>query len=34
MTSPLPFFFELTNPRVDRAKAHILEDILFIALRN
>lgn len=34
MTSPLPFFSELTDPRVDRTKAHMLEDILFIAIAS
>lgn len=34
MTNPLPFFSELTDPRVDRTKAHMLEDILFIAIAS
>ena len=34
MTSPLPFFSELTDPRVDRTKAHMLGDILFIAIAS
>ena len=34
MTSPLPFFSELTDPRVDRTKVHMLEDILFIAIAS
>lgn len=34
MTSPLPFFSGLTDPRVERTKAHMLEDILFIAIAS
>ena len=34
MTSPLHFFSELTDPRVDCTKAHMLEDILFIAIAS
>ena len=34
MNSPLPFFSELTDPRVERTKAHMLEDILFIAIAS
>ena len=29
MNSPFPFFSELTDPRVERTKVHMLEDILF-----
>ena len=34
MTSPLQIFSGLTDPRVDRTKAHMLEDILFIAIAS
>ena len=34
MNSPFPFFSELTDPRVERTKAHMLEDILFIAIAS
>lgn len=34
MTSPLAFFSGLTDPRVNRTKAHMLEDILFIAIAS
>lgn len=34
MNSPFPFFSELTDSRVERTKAHLLEDILFIAIAS
>ena len=34
MNSPFAFFSELTDPRVERTKAHMLEDILFIAIAS
>ena len=34
MNSPFSFFSELTDPRVERTKAHMLEDILFIAIAS
>ena len=34
MNSPFAFFSELTAPRVERTKAHMLEDILFIAIAS
>ncbi len=34
MNSPYPFFSELTDPRVERTKVHLLEDILFIAIAS
>ena len=34
MDSPLPFFTCLRDPRVERTKAHLLEDILFIAITS
>ena len=33
-SSPISFFSELTDPRVERTKAHLLEDILFIAIAS
>lgn len=32
MESPLKYFAELTDPRVERTKEHLLEDILFITM--
>ncbi len=34
MHSPLLFFSGLTDPRIERTKAHLLEDILFIAITS
>ena len=34
MNSPYPFFSELTDPRVEHTKAHMLEDILIIAIAS
>lgn len=34
MTSPLPFFSDLTDSRVERTKVHMLEDILFITIAS
>ncbi|GHS97782.1 putative transposase YncI [Bacteroidia bacterium] len=32
MQTPISYFTELTDPRVDRSKEHLMEDILFITL--
>ena len=32
MASPLKYFAELTDPRVERTRRHVLEDIVFIAI--
>ncbi|MCL2282307.1 MAG: ISAs1 family transposase [Fibromonadales bacterium] len=32
MASPIPFFSCLRDPRIERTKAHLLEDILFITI--
>ena len=32
MASPLRYFAELTDPRVERTRRHVLEDIVFIAI--
>jgi len=32
MESPIKYFAELTDPRVERTKEHLLQDILFIAI--
>ncbi len=34
MNSPYPFFSELTDFSVEGTKAHLLEDILFIAIAS
>ena len=34
MNSPFAFFSKLTDPRVERTKAHMLEDILLIAIAS
>jgi hypothetical protein len=34
MESPLPYFSGIKDPRVDRTKDHLLEDILFIAISS
>ena len=34
MESPLQFFAGLTDPRVERTRAHLLEDIIFIAIAS
>jgi predicted transposase YbfD/YdcC len=34
MQSPLPFFSGIRDPRVDRTKEHLLEDIIFIAISS
>ena len=31
MASPLQYFAELTDPRVEHTRRHVLEDIVFIA---
>jgi hypothetical protein len=30
MQTPISYFTELTDPRVERSKAHLMEDIIFI----
>jgi predicted transposase YbfD/YdcC len=32
MNNPIPFFTGLPDPRIDRTKAHLLEDLIFIAI--
>jgi predicted transposase YbfD/YdcC len=32
MQSPLKYFTELTDPRIDRSKEHLMEDIIFITI--
>ena len=32
MESPISYFFHLPDPRIDRCKAHLLEDIVFITI--
>ena len=32
MESPIKYFAELTDPRVERTREHLLQDILFIAI--
>jgi hypothetical protein len=32
MQSPISFFTGLSDPRIERTKAHLLEDIIFIAI--
>ena len=32
MESPLSYFSQMPDPRIDRCKAHLLEDIIFITL--
>ena len=34
MKSPINYFSDLTDPRVDRTKEHLLEDIIFIAIAS
>jgi hypothetical protein len=34
MKAPVDFFTNLDDPRVDRTKEHLLEDIIFIPNRN
>ena len=34
MESPLSFFTGLHDPRIERTKAHLLDDILFIAIAS
>lgn len=34
MKSPIDYFSELTDPRVDRTKEHLLEDIIFITIAS
>jgi predicted transposase YbfD/YdcC len=34
MESPIPFFSNLQDPRIERTKAHLLEDIIFIAIAS
>ncbi|MDR0750353.1 MAG: transposase family protein, partial [Tannerellaceae bacterium] len=32
MKSPVDYFTDLTDPRVDRTKDHLMEDIIFITI--
>jgi hypothetical protein len=32
MRTPVGYFTELTDPRVDRSKDHLMEDIIFITI--
>jgi predicted transposase YbfD/YdcC len=32
MQTPISYFTELTDPRVDRCKEHLMEDIVFITI--
>ncbi|MDR0750063.1 MAG: ISAs1 family transposase [Tannerellaceae bacterium] len=32
MCSPIKYFTELTDPRIDRSKEHLMEDIIFITI--
>jgi hypothetical protein len=32
MQTPVGYFTELTDPRVDRSKVHLMEDIIFITI--
>ena len=32
MTSPISYFSQISAPRIDRCKAHLLEDIVFITI--
>jgi hypothetical protein len=32
MRTPIKYFTELTDPRIDRSKEHLMEDILFIMI--
>ncbi|KAA6341974.1 hypothetical protein EZS27_010259, partial [termite gut metagenome] len=32
MQTPISYFTELTDPRVDRSKEHLMEDIIFITI--
>ena len=32
MESPISYFSGLSDPRIDRAKVHLLDDIIFIAI--
>jgi hypothetical protein len=32
MKSPIEYFSELTDPRIDRTKDHLLSDIIFITI--
>jgi len=34
MESPISYFSDLVDPRVDRTKAHLLDDIIFIAIAS
>ena len=34
MASPLQYFAKLTDPRVERTRRHVLEDIVFIAIAS
>jgi hypothetical protein len=32
MENPINYFTDLPDPRIDRCKAHLLEDIIFITI--
>jgi hypothetical protein len=32
MHTPISYFSELTDPRVDQSKEHLMEDIIFITI--
>ena len=34
MKNPVSYFSDLHDPRIDRTKAHLLEDIIFIAIQG
>jgi hypothetical protein len=34
MESPISYFSGLVDPRIDRTKAHLLDDIIFIAIAS
>jgi len=34
MESPVSYFSGLNDPRIDRTKAHLLDDIIFIAIAS
>ncbi len=34
MESPINYFSNLTDPRVERTKDHLLDDIIFIAIAS
>ena len=34
MRPPISYFTELTDPRIDRSKDHLMEDIIFITIAS